>query len=241
MSRERFDELNEALLRAGVAPRHVRRYVTELRDHFEDLVREEMESGSALNEAETAARGRIGSDDELARIMLARPELRSITARFPWATFGVGPILMLVLIVAAALLIQGVLILWSPPMPRWSVPWGRLLFDILNWLTTYAAPLAIAAILCVIGMRQRMAPGWIVLGIAIIGVVGGFHEIGVAWSDTPTEPNQLSLGFALWPPYPRNMIFAGVLRAAINLALVAVGYWLWSHRSWERATVTDRG
>jgi hypothetical protein len=39
------DELREHLLRAGVAPRHVRRYLTELREHFVDLAGEEEHSG----------------------------------------------------------------------------------------------------------------------------------------------------------------------------------------------------
>ena len=34
-------ELRERLLRAGVAPRHVRRYLTELREHWADLTAEE--------------------------------------------------------------------------------------------------------------------------------------------------------------------------------------------------------
>ena len=42
----RFEILSSTLLRAGIAPRHVHRYVAELRDHFEDLVRDEMTKGS---------------------------------------------------------------------------------------------------------------------------------------------------------------------------------------------------
>ena len=38
---ELFPELRERLLRAGVAPRHVRRYLNELGDHFTDLRAEE--------------------------------------------------------------------------------------------------------------------------------------------------------------------------------------------------------
>jgi len=39
-------ELEERLLRAGVAPRHVRRYVAELRDHLADLRAEEERAGN---------------------------------------------------------------------------------------------------------------------------------------------------------------------------------------------------
>ena len=230
MSHVRFDELSERLLRAGIAPRHVRRYVAELSDHFDDLVREGAENGLPQNTAEQAARTRVGSDDGLAAVMLARPELRSVAARYPWFAFGLAPVMMLALVVATALLIQGGIIFWSPAIPPWSVAWAKLSFDALNWLATYAAPLVIAAMLCVIGFRQRMTARWIVLGLAIVCLVGGFHEIGVRRSSMPSQPSELYVGFAFAPPFPRQMIIAGVFRAAINVALVAAAYRLWLRR-----------
>jgi hypothetical protein len=224
---DRFDKLRERLLRAGIAPRHARRYVTELRDHFDDLVQEETENGLTRDAAEAAAHARIGTDDELSTVVLARPASRSITARFPWAVFGIGPVLVLAAVVAGALFIQGGLIFWSSEISPWSIPWARFSFDLLNWLTTYAAPLAIAAALSVTGIRQRMSESWIVLGLTTICVVGGFHEIGVRWSSTPAQPSELYVSFALAPPFPRQLIIAGVLRAAANVALVGVVCWLW--------------
>ena len=77
-----------------------------------------------------------------------------------------------------------------------------------------------------------MTTGWIVLGLAIICIVGGFHEIGVKWSSVPSQPNELYIGFAFWfdgeaPSFPRNMIISGLLRAAINLAIVGGAYGVW--------------
>jgi hypothetical protein len=224
---DRFDDLREGLLRAGIAPRHVRRYISELRDHFADLVQEETEKGLTREAAEQAAHARIGSDAELSAVMLARPASRSIMARVPWAVFGIGPVLMLALVVASALLIQGGLISVSPELPPSSIPWARASLDVLNGLTTYAAPLAIAAALSVAGIRQRMSESWIVFGLATICVTGGFHEIGVRWSATPAQPSELYVSFALAPPFPGPMIVAGALRAAVNITLVGVACWLW--------------
>ena len=53
-------ELRERLLRAGVAPRHVRRYLTELHEHWSDLVAEEQRSGRSRTEAEAVALARLG-------------------------------------------------------------------------------------------------------------------------------------------------------------------------------------
>src|ERR1700730_5057535 len=59
-----FHELRERLLRAGVAPRHVRRYLAELADHLADLRAEEERAGAL--DAERAALARLGGIDALA-------------------------------------------------------------------------------------------------------------------------------------------------------------------------------
>src|ERR1700722_12759531 len=106
MSQPRFEPLRERLLRAGIAPRHVRRYIAELRDHFDDLTQEEIARGAVRYAAEAKARARLGCDEDLADIMLERPELRSLTARYPWAVFGLGPVAMVVAAVVGAVSIE---------------------------------------------------------------------------------------------------------------------------------------
>jgi hypothetical protein len=56
-----FHQLRERLLRAGVAPRHVRRYLTELDEHLADLMAEEEAAGRSRADAETAAILRLGT------------------------------------------------------------------------------------------------------------------------------------------------------------------------------------
>src|SRR4051812_45095156 len=111
MSQPRFDgphfgRLSERLLRAGIAPRHARRYVRELSDHFDDLVRAEQAGGAVGEAAETRALSRLGSEDDLAQAMLSRPELKSLTSRYPWVVFGLGPFVMVALGLVAALFLE---------------------------------------------------------------------------------------------------------------------------------------
>jgi len=240
--RERFDQLRERLLRAGVAPRHVRRYVTELRDHFDDVVREEIEKGINQSAAEYMARARIGSDDQLSAVMLARPDLRSITSRFPWAVFGVGPVLMLVIVIVATVLIEGLFLyshrelvrLWGETLPATPPDWVKVLVFQWNFLVTYVAPLMVAALLVVLGVRQRMSAHWIMFGVALVCIVGAFHLVDATWGDLGTEPPEIRVTLALAPPFPQWLINEGLLRAAINLALVGSGYWLWRRREPHR-------
>src|SRR5215469_1282032 len=104
---QHFDVLSERLLRAGVAPRHVRRYVGELHDHFDDLVREETAGGTARTVAEASALSRLGREDDLAEVMLAHPGSRAIAARYPWAVFGLGPAAMIAGALVIGILIEG--------------------------------------------------------------------------------------------------------------------------------------
>ena len=152
-------ELQERLLHAGVAPRHVRRYLTELREHLADLTAEEERAGRNPAEAAALALTRLGPMDELARTMIEQPELRSVTARAPWAVLGAGPLLGLVVGWGIALLI-----LWSGwawflqgsrtpfvPLHGFAIAYfgvGRMLY--------YSAPLLSGWGMALLARRQRV-------------------------------------------------------------------------------------
>src|SRR5215469_18049790 len=153
MPQPRFDRLTERLLEAGIAPRHVRRYVRELSDHFDDLVREEIGSGAARELAQARALSRLGSEEDLAQAMLARPELRSLTARYPWAVFGLGPIALLALSIVGGVYLEHWLLNHTGPVFRLfhimgpSLASARIatkIYTVYNTLIVYGGPLLFA-------------------------------------------------------------------------------------------------
>src|ERR1700748_2631992 len=101
-----FHELRERLLRAGMAPRHVRRYLSELADHLADLKAEEERAGLNRTDAETAALARLGGMDDLAKSMIEQRQFQAWCARAPWAIFGLAPLLL------AGIWFVSLLILW---------------------------------------------------------------------------------------------------------------------------------
>ncbi len=243
MPQPRFDRLSERLLTAGIAPRHVCRYRGELRDHFDDLVREEKAGGAARELAETRALSRLGNDEDLAQAMLARPELRSLTARFPWAVFGVGPIVLLALSIVGGLYLE----VWLLNHSNWffgglfgmkpgpvAARFATRLYTVYNTLIVYGAPLLFAWLFYWMGSRQRMRPAWIVTGVALICVLGGFQNLifydkgyvggGVLLIQSGLlTPFQHFTEDGLFAPFP----FAeGIARAIMNLA-IAGGVWWW--------------
>jgi hypothetical protein len=179
-----FGDLREQLLRAGIAPRHVRRYLGELRHHHDDLLAEEYAHGVTGAAANAAAVARLGSNDDLAAALLAKPGMRSVTARYPWLVFGILPpfatIFVSLLWVMAMLLVgfkSGALIPdhhKNLPMPAWYDWTASGMMFAVNFVIVPA----LAFVLAWMAARQRMRLVWPLLGMALIlmlGVHGTFH------------------------------------------------------------------
>jgi hypothetical protein len=226
MPQPEFESLRHRLLSAGIAPRHVNRYLGELKDHFDDLVREKIAQGMDRRRAEAEARSRLGEESVLAETMLEQPGMRSFVSRYPWAAFVLGPISMSVVALAVTIVIEaGVLSFIGPmvnPSHRPPPDWAMAAVGLWNALPSNVAPIAIAALMAIIAMRQRMAMRWVFLGAVTACIVGAFQQL--SFSDNGYH-GELSFQFALAPPFPHSLIVLGLERTALNLAITAGGLW----------------
>ena len=160
-----FDELRERLLRAGAAPRHVRRYLNELADHLADLRAEEERAGRSSADAESAALIRLGGMDDLAKSMIEQRQFQSWSARAPWAIFGLAPLFLL-----AGIWFVSLLILWfgwQVFLPGADTPFGHRpgahrIFELANVyfqldrLLYFAAPVLVGWGIGLLAARQRL-------------------------------------------------------------------------------------
>ena len=119
-----FEALRENLLRQGVAPRHVRAYLTELREHLADIIEQECASGGDAHEALARARARLGDDDTLAQAMLSRRK-RSLTARAPWLVLGVLQSLALIILCCVGMMLCFGLLMVAAKILVWP--------ELLHW------------------------------------------------------------------------------------------------------------
>jgi len=224
-------ELQERLLHVGVAPRHVRRYLTELREHLADLTAEEERAGRNPAEAAALALTRLGPMDELARTMIEQPELRSVTARAPWAVLGAGPLLGLVVGWGIALLI-----LWSGwawflqgsrtpfvPLHGFAIAYfgvGRMLY--------YSAPLLSGWGMVLLAGRQRVRAIWpVILGSLVVAVLGATGAVDVRPPAVPGDTGDVGIRF-----FPLASQFSDAAGHALVLfILVALPYLAWRWRS----------
>jgi hypothetical protein len=217
-------ELRERLLRAGVAPRHVRRYLTELREHWMDLTAEEEMAGRNRVEAETLALARLGRMDDLARTMIERPELRSLTARAPWAVLGFGPVLGLVAGWAIALLI-----LWSgwiwflggSQTPFVPVHGFAIAYFGLGRILYYTAPLLAGWGMIALARRQRVQAVWpVIFGSLFVALLGATGAVDVRPPVVPGTAGDVGIRF-----FPLASQFADAApRALLMFVFVLLPY-----------------
>jgi hypothetical protein len=195
-----FNELRERLLRAGVAPRHVRRYLSELADHLADLRAEEQLAGLDRTDAESAALMRLGGVDALAKAMIEQRQLQSWCSRAPWAVFSLGPLIVL----AVAYLVAG-LILWSgwkiflPGSQTPFVPTQGLsvLYFAIGRLDYFFAPVLIGWGIGLFAARQRSMPFWPAVGLLLNALISSAVQFHAVRPQVPGADGQVSVGFTL--------------------------------------------
>jgi hypothetical protein len=92
MPRPNFTGLRNELLQSGISPGHVYRAITELDEHFEDLVDAGLADGRKRLAAETHALEALGNLSEVSSAMRQQPELRSWAWRHPRLAMFVYPL-----------------------------------------------------------------------------------------------------------------------------------------------------
>ena len=228
---DRFDYevLSRELLRGGISPRRVRRVVRELRDHYRDLQTDALAKGMNPGEAQTWAVSRLGTEQDVASEMLARPELRSWAARWPWAVYALLPPVVLVgLTVLLVLAITGpVFELYTSQLDArgikaphsWFV--GSVNYTLMAF--QYATPLILCTTFCWMAVSRRTDSPWPILGIVVAGVLGGSFYMGMNWGE---DQWSMTVSLFLYPPYPHPLESAIRIFANILLTLTPYLYWI---------------
>ena len=170
--------VKERLLREGVAPRHVNRYVMEMRDHLTDVIQRETQAGLAPPAARAKAMTLLGTESQLVQAMLDRGPQRALAARAPGVAFGLLPIvLMLALTISLGMLSMG----WFNPYrdtPLADLPAGiRTLSVAVTALGSYGIGLLLVLGCVVMAVRQRLTSRWVWAGLALVALACG--AIGV--------------------------------------------------------------
>jgi hypothetical protein len=237
-----FKSLREELLRAGIAPKHVRRLMTELESHYELLLEEERARGQALELARTLARKRLGANENIVKKALEQPALKSWGARWPLGICGLAP--------AAGLFASAVAVLLAlvsvfavgehlhPTFANKGDPWAFWVqqgTELLRWLVLYGLPVLWTWALARYAVTRRMGTLWPITGFVLTAALGAATNVSVVWPQ-PGVHGQLSAGVGVITNGDELMDFG--LRWAATLLLALTVYFLM--RQWFRATDSQR-
>jgi hypothetical protein len=157
-----FEALEDRLLRGGISPRHVKRYLRELREHLSDIAETHAAAGHDGPTAAARARAALGSDEVLADAMLEQRDFRALGARFPWLVFGALPVLALALALPWQILLLIVLTIFGAPS-LFPTP-----AEMVSFTGNFILVPAIVLLFVVIARRQRSSLRWPILTTAII-------------------------------------------------------------------------
>jgi hypothetical protein len=223
-----FHELREHLLQAGVAPRHIRRYLAELSDHLADLTAEEERAGRSRADAESAALVRLGGVDDLSKAMIQQRQFQSWSARAPWAIFGLAPLIAL-----AAAYFAACFILWSGWkifLPETSTPFvqidGFAIFYFgVGRMIYFGAPLLIGWGIGLIAARQRLKLIWPSVGLILIALIGSVARVHASRPLSPGKVGKISMLFTV-EPSPQGLSNS-LTHALVFLILAVLPYLIW--------------
>ena len=246
-----FEALRERLLKGGIAPRHVRRYLRELDEHLADLTAAQREAGYEGADADIRARALLGEDEALAKAMIEQRDFRSISARFPWLVFPLLPLpTVLIGLALPVLLMMGLSKLYGVWIgaEQFVVPgWYRLMAEILFPIFNFAMMPAVMMMLTILVWRQRLSILWLLPAVLILlplitDVTGDFPT---AAEFVKNKQNALSVGLgwawglwstgneAHWAILPGRLgkeldagIYSGLVRQLLILWPPAALLWL---------------
>ena len=206
--RDRLLDLRESLLRGGLSPRHVERYLRELSEHREDIAEHLRESGLSAAEAYRRADDRLGGSDAILLPMLADSRFRSRAARWPAAFYVALPLL-----VQVALVLAGVLAL------LWAAGTGLrpALADLGTGvaLLLLASPVVIAWLSFLAAQRRRASLRWPLAGALAGSFLAATLQVGIT---PPTAGIAGQIGLTLGSP-PLLLLLALSLVSLLPLFL----------------------
>ena len=226
-----FRDVATQLLDAGVSPRRVRRLVSELTDHCDDLREELSATGLSHQEADAEALSRLAAD-AMVKDVLARPELRSWVRRWPWVAFTVVPIAMLVVLFVGTM--AALVFSIDFAVNRLGVDIGgtaglRSFAQALPGVAVWVMPIVAASACCALALSRRAPAIWTVVGVFLTSSIGALTNAQMEFqSAAPHGVISAGIGFGT------DALLLPISRTALTLTVVLAAYF-WLRNSQQRA------
>jgi hypothetical protein len=232
------DELRSELRRQRLPQAYITRLLAELDDHYEDLLEEGSTSMGAARKLHAESRtqddlqARLGEPTQLALFASEQYHARSFWGRYPWVTYLLGPIPLLVVMWTVYLAS-----IWIPVycvgsfgehMGWWTEDGGdvasadylvtqAIVVTCFFWGLMVLPPLGVALTLCRVYRRNALDRWWPIVGCTILAVV--VAALHISWrlhtGNGPHERGMIMLGVIP----PQTLFVVGLFAAKFALAL----------------------
>lgn len=230
-------ELQHQLLRGGVKPRYVRRTLEELQYHAEDLRQQGLDLGFDSREATTRAQHMLGDNDTIARAVLSRNELKTLSFRFPKMVYLLSPLLCFLLVFIGsitAITIIAVMVVPGDGQSMTSVPsWLLLSADVLLIVNSHLLAPLLVAVFCIAARNRMMDMTWPVIGILLLAFVSAGQSVTTAWPASPDDVGSISVSWGyrfIGIPVSWEQTVAGTLQFLMMMLLAVGVYFYWPMR-----------
>jgi len=228
---QRFVAIADELLRAGLAPRRVRRILFELESHMEDLLEEIQGRGLSPAQAEEEASRRLCAEAVVAAAR-ERIELHSGMRRWPAVAFTLLPLLAYAALFSGGLALIAAGLSFSKSL---GFPVER--FSLLQQVTgatmagiEFLLPASVAITFCIIASSRRAPLCWTLAGVALVSLLGATTN---AQLELPPFVSRPALGAGIG--FSTEAFGAPLLRAACTFFVVSLPY-LWLTRTRRRTS-----
>jgi hypothetical protein len=221
---QRFGELREGLLRAGVATRKIRRAVLEIEGHFQQLVDDEVARGTPYHLARSEAHRLLGSNQTLLERYAAQPEFRAWSRRWPAIWFTLVALAAYVALSVSSLAILHTVVEHMHDYLRhvYIAPKVTYRLDLAARIVfLWLFPWLVATGFAVLAYRRRVALHWPIVGIVVVSILASLINVTVALTGGPT-PGEYGAGIG----FSTQSLPGQMTRAAIIASFVSVPLWL---------------
>jgi hypothetical protein len=220
MRKQRFVAVGEQLLRAGVAPRHVRRILFELEGHMDDLLEELEAHGLSSVEAEAQATRRLRVE-AVVEAASQRPELHSWMRRWPLPAFTILPLVAFaaVFVGSVALLVLALELAKAVGVPLQG---SHVLQQTVHAFMTglvWVLPAGVAMMFCLLASSRRAPLFWTLAGAALISLLGATTNARV---DLPPLVARAALSAGIG--FSTEALGAPLLRATCTFLIALMAY-----------------
>jgi hypothetical protein len=196
-SQQSLDQLRGELARRGLPRAYIERLVSELVDHYTDLLEERSTSMGAARKLQPAADAgishdaerRLGEPTQLAIFAAEQYHARSFWGRHPWLTYLVMPLPLLIVsavafssaLVGVGYLLNyicvGIIGMEEPGNPGDYLLLQGIVMGLTGWYMLVVPPLVSGLALCRVYRRNALDWRWPVLGCAILALACSFLTI----------------------------------------------------------------